>query len=91
MVLSFLLLSVYLFKFISGLLEKDPVYLTSSTAQVFIPLIRFRLDSFVSSTFLVLLRYSFIILFIIIIIIGDLQNNLSNLTLHCLKFCDEVH
>ena len=34
-------------------------YLTWRTAQVFIPLIRFRLNSFISSSFLVLLRYSF--------------------------------
>ena len=40
-------------------LRKSPEYLTSSTAQVFISLIRFLLLSFVSSSFLVLLRYSF--------------------------------
>ena len=34
-------------------------YLTRSTAQVFIPLIRFLLHSFVSNSFLVILRYSF--------------------------------
>ena len=36
-------------------------YLTRSTAQVFIPLIRFLLHSFVSSSFLLLPRYSFLI------------------------------
>ena len=39
--------------------KKGPEYLTRDTAQVFIPLIRFRLDSFVSSSVLVLLRYLF--------------------------------
>ena len=45
---------VRLLKFLSG-----TEYLTKVTAQVFIPLIRFLLDSFVSSSFLVLLKYSF--------------------------------
>ena len=40
-------------------LRKGPEYLTSGTAQVFIPLMRFLLESFVSSSFRVLLRYSF--------------------------------
>ena len=40
-------------------LRKGLEYLTRCTAQVFIPLIRFLLLSFVSSSFLVLLRYSF--------------------------------
>ena len=40
-------------------LRKGPEYLARGTAQVFIPLIRFLLESFVSSSFLVLLRYSF--------------------------------
>ena len=43
-------------------LRKGPEYLTRGTAQVFIPLIRFLLESLVSSSFLVLLRYSFWIL-----------------------------
>ena len=43
-------------------LRKGPEYLTRGTAQVFIPLIRFLLLSFVSSSFRVLLRYSFLIL-----------------------------
>ena len=38
--------------------RKGPEYLTRCTAQVVIPLIRFLLDSFVSSSFLDL-RYSF--------------------------------
>ena len=42
-------------------LRKGPEYLTRDTAQVFIPLIRLLLESFVSSIFLVLLRYSFCI------------------------------
>ena len=37
-------------------------YLTRGTAEVFIPLMRFLQESFVSSSFLVLLRYSFWIL-----------------------------
>ena len=44
-------------------LRKGPEYLTRGTAQVFIPLMRFLLLSFVSSSFLVLLRYSFWIFF----------------------------
>ena len=43
-------------------LRKSPENLTRSTAQEFIPLIRFWLKSFVSSSFLVLQRYSFWIL-----------------------------
>ena len=45
--------------------QKDPEYLTRGTALVFIPLISFRFVSFVSSSFLVLLRYYFLILFFI--------------------------
>ena len=40
-------------------LRKGPEYLTRCTAQVLIPLIRFLLDSFVSSSFLLILKYSF--------------------------------
>ena len=43
-------------------LRKGPEYLTKVTARVFILLIRFRLESFVSSSFLIFLRYSFWIL-----------------------------
>ena len=43
-------------------LRKSPEYLTRGTAQIFIPLIRLLLESFVSNSFLVLLRYSFWIL-----------------------------
>ena len=39
--------------------KNGPEYLKRCIAQVFIPLIRFRFDSLVSSCFLVLLRYSF--------------------------------
>ena len=46
-------------------LRKGPEYLTSGTAPVFIPLIRFLLFSFVLSCFLVLLKYSFWILYFI--------------------------
>ena len=42
--------------------RKGPEYLTRDTAQVFIPLIRYLLGSFVSSSFLFLPRYSFWIL-----------------------------
>ena len=41
--------------------KKRPNYLMRDTAQVFIPLIRFLLDSFVSSSILILLRYSILI------------------------------
>ena len=41
--------------------KNGPEYLTRGTAQVFIPLIRILQYSFVSSCFLVLLRYSFLI------------------------------
>ena len=41
--------------------RKGPEYLTRVAAQVFIPLVRFLLHSFVSSSFLVLLKYSFLI------------------------------
>ena len=62
-VLSLIFLSlVHLFEFVSDPLEKGPEYLTSGKAQVCIPLIRFLPESFVSSSFLVLLRYSFWIL-----------------------------
>ena len=46
-------------------LRKGAEYLTKDTAQVFIPFIRFLLLSFVSSSFLVLLRYYVWILFFI--------------------------
>ena len=39
--------------------SKGQEYLTRDTVQVFIPLVRFQQESFVSSSFLVLLRYSF--------------------------------
>ena len=41
--------------------KKGHEYLTWDTARVFIPFIRFLLESFVSCSFLVLLRYSFFI------------------------------
>ena len=59
LVISFLVLwSIYLSSSLIHL-RKGPEYLKRGTAQVFIPLIRFLLESFVSSSFLVLLRYSF--------------------------------
>ena len=59
MVISFLVLwSIYLSSSLVHL-RKSPEYLTRGTAQVFIRLIRFLFQSFVSSSFLVLLRYSF--------------------------------
>ena len=61
MVISFLVLwSICLSSSISPF-QKWPEYLTRNTAQVFIPLIRFLQDCLVSSSFLVLLRYSFFI------------------------------
>ena len=42
-------------------IKKSTEYLTRRTVQVFIPLTRFLQKSFVSSNFLVLLRYSFLI------------------------------
>ena len=61
-VISFLFLwSIYLSSSLVHL-RKGPEYLTSGTAEVFIPLIKFRPENFVSSSFLVLLRYYFWIL-----------------------------
>ena len=57
-VLWFICLSWCLVHFKNG-----PEYLTRGTALVFIPLIKFLQDSFVSSSFLILLRYSFLIFF----------------------------
>ena len=57
-VISFLVLwSIYLSSALVHL-WKGPEYLTSGTAQVFIPLIRFLDESFVSDSFLILLIYS---------------------------------
>ena len=54
MVISFLVLwSIYLSSSRVHL-RKGPEYLTSGTAQVFIPLMKFLLESFVSSSFRVL-------------------------------------
>ena len=56
---------VYLSIFVSPCLvhfTKGLEYLTKETAQVFVPLIRFLLESFISSSFLILWRYSFLIL-----------------------------
>ena len=62
MVISFLVfLSICLSSSLVNL-RKCPEYLTRGTAQVFISLMRFLLESFVSSSFVVFLRYSFRIL-----------------------------
>ena len=57
MVISFLVLWSICLSSSRVHLRKGPEYLTSGTAQVFIPLMRFLLESFVSSSFHVLLRY----------------------------------
>ena len=59
MVISFLVLWSICLSSSLAHLRKGPEYLTSGIAQVFIPLMRFQLESFVSSSFRVLLRYSF--------------------------------
>ena len=61
MVISFLVLRPIWLSFSLVPFKKGSEYLTRITDQVFIPLIRCLLDSFVSSSFLVLLRYSFLI------------------------------
>ena len=58
LVLWYICLSSFLVDFMNGL-----EYLTRGTDQVFIPLIPFLPYSFVSNSFLVLLRYSFLIFF----------------------------
>ena len=60
MIISFLVLWSVCLSFLVYF-KNGPEYLTRGTAQVFIPLIRFLFHSFVSSSFLVLLRYSFLI------------------------------
>ena len=45
-------------------LKKGPEYLTRGSSPGFIPLIMFLLDSFVSKSFFVLLRYSFVIFYL---------------------------
>ena len=51
--------------------KNGPEYLTRGTAQVFIPLTRFLQQSFVSSNFLALLRYAFLIfLFHFLVFVG---------------------
>ena len=59
MVISFLVLWSICLSSSLVHLRKGPEYLTRGTAQVFIPLMRFLQESFVSSSFRVLLRYSF--------------------------------
>ena len=59
MVISFLVLWSICLSSSLVHLRKGPEYVTRGTAQVFIPLIRLLLLSFVSSSFLVLLRYYF--------------------------------
>ena len=62
MVISFLVLWSICLSWSLVLLRKGPEYLSRRTTQVFIPLMRFLLASFVSSSFLFLLSYSFRIL-----------------------------
>ena len=62
MVISFLVLWSICLSSSLVPLRKGPEYLTRGTAQLFIPLIRFLSESFVSSNFRVLLRYPFWIL-----------------------------
>ena len=64
---------VHLFRFFSGPFKKCPEYLKRSTARVFILLIMFLLDSFITSNFLVLLRYSdcFSFFFISLIVLAS--------------------
>ena len=59
MVISFLVLWSICLSSSRVHLRKGPEYLTSGTCQVFIHVMRFLLESFVSTSFLVLLRYSF--------------------------------
>ena len=59
MVISFLVLWSICLSSSLVHLRKGPEYLTRDTAQVYISLMRFLLESFVSSSFRVLLRYSF--------------------------------
>ena len=58
MVISFIVLWSICLRSSLVYLKKRPEYLTWDTVQVFIPLMRFQRESFVSSSFLVLLRYS---------------------------------
>ena len=67
MVISFLVLWSICLSSSRVHLRKGPEYLTSGTAQVFIPLMRFLLESFFSSSFRVLLRYSFRILLLLLL------------------------
>ena len=59
MVISFLVLWSICLSSSLVHLRKGPDYMTNGTAHVFISLIRFLLESFVSSCFRILLRYSF--------------------------------
>ena len=54
---------VFLFSGPFGIWSNGPEYLMRVTAEVFIPLMRFLRCSLVSSSFLVLLRYSFYLFF----------------------------
>ena len=59
MVISFLVLWSICLSSHRVHLRKGPEYLTRGTVQIFIPLMRFLLESFVSSSFVVCLRYYF--------------------------------
>ena len=60
MVISFLVLWSICLSSSLNHFKNGPKYLTKGTSQVFIPLIRFLVYSFVLSSFLVLPRYSFL-------------------------------
>ena len=62
MVISFLVLWSICLSSSLVHLRRGPQYLTRGRAKIFIPLIRFLQENFVSSSFRVLLRYSFWIL-----------------------------
>ena len=73
MVISFLLLSSTCLSSSLVYLKEDPEHLTWGTAQAFIPLTRFLLNSFVSSNFLVILRYSYLIFFLSFLLVWCCQ------------------
>ena len=64
MIIFFVLWSISLYSSLAHI-KKGPEYLTRDTAQVFSPLIRFLQDSFVSSSFLVLLGYYYYSLWVL--------------------------
>ena len=65
-VISFLVLWSICFSSSLVHFRNGPEYLTTGTDQVFIPLMRFRLESIVSSSFLVLLRLLLLLLLLLL-------------------------